>query len=228
MNSKLKYSIAVIIVIAFYAYAIIEKALGLVSYTVNTILINNFLLICLVLGLIYFLNKYLLQNTLLVFVQRKENFIIYLIIGLLLVSIIYVINSLGVVTYRNWIHSDYDNSVVENTLKEILSNKIYAFFLLGPIVWLSEVFGVISRVFLLNNLWELQKSKLWCWISIIFIALLFSLLQIDKGFPDMINSFLIVLASNIFYLKFRNVVPLIIAPILYTTIDLIAFWVYNF
>ncbi len=214
--------------LAVYAYAIIEKAFGLIDYSVNALLINNFVLISLVLGIIYLLNKYLLKNTLLVFVQRKEKFIIYLILSLLLVSVIYVINSIGIITYRSWIPSNHDNSIFENSIREILSNKFHAFILLGPFVWFNEIFGVISRVFILNNLWELKKSNMWSWLSMVFVALIFALLQIDKGLPDIINGFLIVLVSNIFYFKFRNSIPLIIAPILYTTIDLIAFWVYNY
>ena len=228
MKNKLKYLISVFIVVAFYVYAITEKALGLINYTVNSILVNNLVLIVLVLIIIYLLNKYLLKERLSVFIQRKEKFIVYLSLGLLLISVVYVIDSLGVITYRSWFQSNYDNSNIENTLKDILNNKFSAFILLGPFVWLNEAFGVISRAFILNNLWKINNSVLGQWLTIIAVSLLFALLQIDKALPDMINAFLIVLASNIFYLKFRNVIPLIIAPVLYTTIDLIAFWVYNF
>ncbi len=228
MKHKLRYIVSILIVVAFYIYAIVEKALGFVSYTVSSILVNNLLLILLVLAIIYLLNKYYLKKTLSTFTQRKEKVIVYLSLGLLLLSIVYVIDSLGIITYRKWILNSHDNSTIENSLKDILSNKFYAFVLLGPFVWLNEAFGVISRVFILNNLWKLSNSRSWNWVAIITVSFLFVLLQIDKGLSDIINLFLIVLVSNIFYLKFRNIVPLIIAPVLYTTIDLIAFWVYNF
>lgn len=201
--------------------------MGWTDYTPKSILRNNFVLIIAVLGLIYLLNKYFNKDNLNVFFERKEKFIVHLILGLLLLSITYLVNSIGRVTYYVWIPVPEDLPV-HTALREILNNKLYTFILLGPFVWVSETFGVITRVFLLNNLWKINESKFWNWASIVFVSLLFALLQTDKGLSDMINVFLIVMVSNIFYLKYRNSIPLIIAPILFTTIDLIAFWVYNY
>lgn len=208
-------------------YAIVEKAMGWTDYTPTSILRNNLILITVVLGVIYLLNRYLNKDDLNAFFQRKEKFIVHLVLGLLLLSITYLINSIGSISYYVWFPVPEDLPV-HTALREILNDKLYTFILLGPFVWVSETFGVITRVFLLNNLWKLNKSKFWNWIAIIFVSVLFALLQIDKGLSDIINVFLIVLASNIFYLKYRNSIPLIIAPVLFTTIDLIAFWVYNF
>ena len=227
MKIKLGHYIAILFTTLVYLYAIIEKALGWTDYSVKFVLRNNTIFILVVLGVIYLINKYFLKKDLNVFILRKEKFIIYLVVGLLLLSTIYLINSIGRLTYYSWFTRD-NNLPIHDTIREILDNKIYAFILLGPFVWFTEVFGVITKVFLLNSLWKLNKSKLWHWIGIVFVASLFALLQIDKGIADILNVFLIVSISNIFYLKFRNSIPLIIATILYTTIDLISFWVYNY
>jgi hypothetical protein len=227
MKGKVKYLISIFFVLTFYVYAIVEKAMRWTDYSPTSILRNNLILITIVLGVIYVLNKYLNKNDLRVFFQRREKFIVHLVLGLLLLSITYLINSIGRVSYYVWIPTPKDLPV-HTALREILNDKLYTFILLGPFVWLSETFGVITRIFLLNNLWKINNAKFCNWASVIFVAILFGLLQIDKGLSDIINVFLIVLASNIFYLKYRNSVPLIIAPVLFTTIDLIAFWVYNF
>ncbi len=227
MTNNSKYVVSILAVVFFYIYAIVEKVFGWTSYSTTAILRNNLLLICLVLGLLFLMHTRLNKEKLSAFFSRKEKFIIHLVLGLLLLSITYVIKSIEIVSYEHWF-AHKENSEIQSSLKAILSNKLYAFFLLGPFVWLNETFGVLTRVFMMHYLWKLSSSKYWSWFSILLVSLLFAGLQVDKGWTEMITAFLIVTTSNLFYLKYRNAIPIIIAPVLYTTIDLIAFWVYNF
>ena len=53
-----------------------------------------------------------------------------------------------------------------------------------------------------------------------------ALLQVQNGPSAMISSFIILSISNFIYYKYRSIVPLFIAGVLFQTIDLITYWVY--
>ena len=228
MNSKTKNIIAVgIVVIPFYFSAFLQKIL----INQSEIFVQKFLGIYMILSIfgisvILLTNKYLLKNKWSVFATPKGRVIIDISLGFLLLSFMYFINSLGNITYFKWIPTDVDRSIMINLLKEIFSNKLYAMIMVGPFNWLNEIFAVLSIVFILNNLWQISNKKHWIWISIIGTAMLFTLLQIDQGIPSMINTFLIISFSTFIYYKYRSIYPLLIAGILYQTIDLIRFWIY--
>ncbi|MEN8187516.1 MAG: CPBP family glutamic-type intramembrane protease [Bacteroidota bacterium] len=227
MKDKVRNIIALaIIIVPFYFVVIFEKSRGITDISIKGLFIKYLLISIFGIIVIYLTNKILLRQNLQSFFKRKEKFIVDLSLGLLLLSATYFIMSLGNITYFRWFTSQFDNSKIIETLKEIFSNKLYAFILLGPFIWATELFSVFSRAFILNNLWKLSGSKIGIWLSIILTALLFAFTQIDKGVPEMINTFLIIVTSNFLYFKYRSITPLLIAPILIQTIDLVAFWFY--
>jgi Type II CAAX prenyl endopeptidase Rce1-like len=228
MSKKNRYILACSIIVLFYIILILEKIWSQVDVSVNGLFLKYLPIGVVGIAVIYLINRYVLKETVSIFFQQKNTFIIHLTLGLMLLSIMYFIISLGNFTYFRWIPTTIiDNSEIVNTLTYIISDTFYTIILLGPFIWISEIFSVLSRAFLLNNLWKLNKSKTWNWFSISIIALLFALTQIDKGIPTMINTFLIIFASNVLYFKYPNITPLLIASIVIQTVDLVAFWFYN-
>jgi Type II CAAX prenyl endopeptidase Rce1-like len=228
MNKKNRYILACSIIVLFYIILILEKIWSQVDVSVNGLFLKYLPIVVVGIAVIYLINRYVLKETVNIFFQQKNTFIVHLTLGLMLLSIMYFIISLGNITYFRWIPTTIiDNSEIVNTLTYIISDTFYTIILLGPFIWVSEIFSVLSRAFLLNNLWKLNESKTWNWFSISITALLFALIQIDKGIPTMINTFLIIFASNILYFKYRNITPLLIASIVIQTVDLVAFWFYN-
>ncbi len=228
MHKKTKNIIAVgIVVIPFYLSAFLQKTL----LNQSDIYVQKFLSIYMLLSIIgitaiILINKYFLKNKWEVFASPKGKLIIDISLAFLILSTHYFINSLGKITYFKWIPTDIDRSVIINLLTEIFSNNLYAFIMIGPFNWLNELFAVISIAFILNNLWEINTKKYWIWTSILIAALIFALLQIDQGIPSMINTFIIISISNYIYFRYRRIYPLLIAAIIYQTIDLISFWIY--
>jgi len=228
MHKKTKNIIAAgIVVIPFYLSAFLQKTL----INQSDIYVQKFLSIYMLLSIIgimaiVIINKYFLKNKWEVFAYPKGKLIIDISLAFLILSLHYFINSLGKITFFRWISTDIDRTVIINLLTEIFSNNLYGFIMVGPFNWLNELFAVLSIAFLLNNLWEINNKKYWIWTSIIITSILFTLLQIDQGIPTMINTFIIISISNCIYYRYRRIYPLLIAAIIYQTIDLISFWVY--
>jgi hypothetical protein len=215
-----------IVVIPIYLVAIIEKIMGATDISIDGIFGKNMLYTFFGLLVIYFTNKYLLKNSLKVFISQKGSLLLDISISFSLLIVMFLVFKLGEATYNHWFIVDIDQTGISNTLNEIFSNNEYIIFLLIPFIWLTEIFITLSQAFILNNLWELKSTKFWSWVSIFGMALLGAFVHFDNGTPAIISWFLILTASSFIYFKYRRVYPIIFASILYQTIDLISYWVY--
>ncbi len=227
MKRSTRNIIAILIVVfPIYLVAIIEKIMDKTDLSIDGLFGGSMLYTFLGLLVIYFTNKYLLKNSLKVFISQKGSILLDISISFLLLIVMFFVFKLGEVTFNHWFIVDIDKTSISNTLNEIFSNNEYIIFLLIPFVWLTEIFIALSQAFILNNLWELNSNKFWSWVSIFGMALLGAFVHIDIGTPGVISWFLILTASSFIYFKYRRVYPLIFASILYQTIDLISYWVY--
>lgn len=217
-----------IIIIPFYFVAFLQKTL----LNMDDIFAEQFLGVYMLLGLIgistvLLVNKYLLKNKLNVFVNPDCKPIVDISIGLLMLAILYFVQSLERITYGIWLHQEIDRTAILALLEEIFSNTLYSIIIVGPFNWINEGFAILSIAFILNNLWELNQKRSWIWISIGITAIIFSALQINMGFSGMISSFLVTSLTSYIYLKNRSVFPLLMAGITYQTIDLLNFWIFH-
>jgi hypothetical protein len=226
MKRPIRNILSILVILIIYISAILEKIFGTVNLDVDVLFGQYMFFTLLGLGTIFLLSKYLLKNDVKVFIRDKGSFLVDIGFTLLIISFILVFNGLEKVV------RDLGNLGAENkdeifmALEKVFANKNYALFFLGPFLWLSEGFRVISGVFILNNLWELKNNKLWNWSMIVVVAILCSLLQLENGFLGMFTTFLVITATHILYYKYRRVLPLIYATIIYQTIDFIALWIY--
>lgn len=218
----------VIILLPFYFVAIGQKLLFEQSdYMLNGFFGIFMLLSILGISVILITNSYLLKNTFQVFNSTKGSLIVDMGIALLIMALIIFIQSLSNMTYGEWIIFEQDRTHIDQLLKEIFSSPLYALLMIGPFNWLNEIFAVLSLAFILNNLWALNNKKYWIYLSIFLSALLFTLIQIDRGANFMINTFIIISISNYIYFRYRRIYPLLIAAITIQSIELISYWVYN-
>lgn len=228
MNKSIRNIISILIIVIIYATAIFEKIYGTIDFSIQSLFGKYMLYTVLGILLVFIINKYFLKNSLEVFASKKGSVLLDIALGFLLLVIMYLVSNIGRVTYARLFVTNIDRSEMVNTLNQIFSSPFYTVLLLGPFIWLTEIFMVISRSFLLNNLWELNSNKGWIWGTIFGTAILCSFTQIDNGIPNVINYFVIFAASNILYFKYRRVFPLIIAGILLQTIQFAVFWTNNF
>lgn len=228
MSSKVRHIIALIIIVPFYFLAILQRIL----FTQSELLAERFLAIYMMLSIIgisvvLMTNKYFLKNKLSVFIKTDRKLIIDIALALLLLGAFYFVQSLERITYGVWFPYETDRTAIIELLNSIFSNVSYSIIIVGPFNWLNEGFAVLSIAFILNNLWLLFPDKKLKLLSLIFAAVIFSLLQINNGIAAIMSSFILITISNFVYYKYRCIFPLLIASILMQTIDLISFWVYN-
>ncbi len=228
MKKSVRNSISVLIIVIIYVTAIFEKIYGTVDFSIQSLFGKYLIYTVLGILLVLILNKYFLKNSLEVFASKKGSVLLDIAFGFLLLVIMYLVSNIGRVTYARWIITNIDRTEISNTLNQIFSSPFYTVLFLGPFIWFTEIFMVITRSFLLNNLWELNSNKGWIWGAIFATAILCSFTQIDNGIPNVISYFVIFTASNILYFKYRRIFPLIIAAILLQTIQLAVYWTNNF
>lgn len=228
MDRNKRHIIAVLlVVIPFYLTAILQKTLLNPAKVIAEEFLGYYMLLSLFgIAVVLLLNKYFLKNNFSVFISRKRKFIYDITLAFLLLGTFYFVNSLSRITYGVWIEQQIDRTAMIELLNSVFSNLIHGIIIIGPFTWSNEAFAVLSLAFILNNLWAINDNKAWEWFSIIFAALLFSLLQINNGYSAVIDSFLLISFSNFIYFHYRSILPLFIAAILFQTIDLITYWVY--
>ena len=216
-----------IILIPFYLTAILQKFL----FDQKEVLVEEFLAYYMLLsmlgvGAVLLCNKYLLNNNFEVFLWRRRKLIYDIALAFVLMGIFYFIQSIERASYAHWFQFEKDRTAVDLLMQDIFSNYLNGIIIIGPFTWFEEAFTVLSLAFILNNLWEINKQAAWAFFSIMITASLLALLQVQNGPSAMISSFIILSISNFIYYKYRSIVPLFIAGVLFQTIDLITYWVY--
>lgn len=228
MNKATKHILAVlVIVIPFYLSAILQKILLNQEDTLAEEFLGYYMLLnALGIASVLLVNKFFLKNGFKVFLSPDRKTIYDIVLGLFLLGAFYFIQSLEQISYGHWIRHEVDRSAITKLLNTVFSNVLHGVIIIGPFTWLNQAFAVLSLAFILNNLWELSRSKSGVVFSILFTSCIFSSLQINNGIPVIISSLILVAISNTIYYKYRSIVPLFIAAILFQTIDLITYWIY--
>ena len=226
MNKTTKLILSVTVgVLPFYVFAIAEKFLGKTNISINSLFLVYFPVTAIALIIIALLGKIYLKQRIIDYNTLHKNYLLDIAITFLLMIGFYLIQSTSNLTIQKWFPSNIDNSKTIMVLQEIFRNPFYAFVFLIPFTWITQLFLVFSRIFLLKNLWDLtEKKSVQISISIIS-ALFFCLTEIDKGKPALISMFLIILFYNFTYYYYRRISPLIISAILIQTIQMIDFWI---
>jgi len=228
MNNRIKNILALLIIlIPFYLVAVVQKMfLDQSDYLIHDFFGMYMLLGMVGISVILLLNTYYLKNNWNAFASKEGNAVVDMSFAMVLISAYYFVEALSMLSYGQWIQTEMDRTHMDQLLFEIFDNPLYALLMVGPFSWINEVFSMLSIAFILNNLWTLKQSKTWTWIAVLLTGLLFGLLQIDQGWREMIDSFIIISIFGFAYLKYRRIYPLLIAAIIIESIELITYWVY--
>ncbi len=228
MENKTKNIISLaVVLVPFYFVSIFQK----IFFEKEDFLVEEYLGIYMLLGIIgiaavLLLNKYLLGNKLNVFKTEDTTIISDIAFSLIILASFYFIRSIEELTYGSWIKFQADRIVIDNLLHKIFEDTLFSILIIGPFSIINEGFTALTISFILINLWSIFNSRNWTMFSIILVAVLVSLLQIDNGIPSMISSFLLITLSNSIFYKYRSVLPLFFASTIHQTINLISYWVY--
>ncbi|KAA3637887.1 MAG: hypothetical protein DWQ02_06040 [Bacteroidetes bacterium] len=228
MGKQVRNILAILVIlIPFYLLSIWQKVFGTVDFSLKSVFIIYPLFSVVGILAMLLLNRYFLRKNIKVF-AGEGSYLLDVAFAFLLLIIFYFVFSIQEISYGRWLPFERQNDEMMALFQVMLSNPVYTIILLGPFIWITESFAAFSRAFLLDNLWDFSNSKWWSWTSIVFIALICALVRIDNGPATVISWFLVFLATNYLFFRYRRVLPLILAGILYQTISLGTYWYYNF
>jgi hypothetical protein len=158
---------------------------------------------------------------------KKTNWLKVISYSFLILAILYFLKSLGNVTYVRQFPNSPIQSEIINSLSYIVSKPLLALILVGPFVWLNVLFIESSRAYLHTYLNSISKNKTLILLSIIIIPLLLSSMKIDDSPSQFINLFVTNLTLSIAFILLNDMKPIVLASIMYQSIDLIALWIYS-
>ncbi len=225
INSNIKKILAVIIgVLPFYTFVVIDKIVNNPDISVQGLFLFYLPIAIIALLILLLLNKYFLKQTIKNYNLATHSLLSDVAIMLILLvgsSFIHIVFNLF---FRDIFPYQQDNTQVIKVLQQIFGNPFYALIFIGPFLWITQLFIIFSRIFLLKNLWEVNKSKIWIWTVLILSSVLFVLPEIDKSILDILVSFSVILLYSITYLYYRRFYPILMASILNQTIQMLDFW----
>jgi len=226
MRINLRRVLAVLIgILPLIIFIIINKVNDYGNASASAFLVNYLIVSLLGLFFLFVIIKYFLNDKLNSYFQFKGSYLMEISLIFLLLISVYLIYSIGGISYSKWISNGIGRSHPLGIFQNMFSHPFFAFLVLGNINCIVYLFIEGTRIFLLKNIIDYSKSKVWIWGLIIFIALLFSLIYADQGLSGMISGLVISLLFNSVYYLYRRPYPLIITSLLIQIIILIEFYV---
>ena len=214
-----------IAVLPVYLYVIVEKIAGRFHYSVFSLLVWQLLIISAGILWLMIINKYILKKSIKDLSPGSGTLLLDISVGFLLLISVYLLDTAGRLSYYQWItETTPDRTVLIQSLKTIAANPYYSIVWLGPVTLLGQLFLELSRTVFLKNFWDSINHPFWNWLVILFFAILLCLLSVNRGWTGMISGFSIALLFNITYYKYRRLLPLILASILFQYLRMLGFW----
>ena len=107
-----------------------------------------------------------------------------------------------------------------NLMLDMRSNPLLVLIWFGPVLWIGiALFEELLRTFMLNTLWSFSNRKVWILISVVLAAAVVGLAHVSQGPYGMVTIGLKSVVTGLFYYRFRRLLPLIFAHVLYDCIQ---------
>jgi membrane protease YdiL (CAAX protease family) len=178
--------------------------------------------------IIYAVKRYFLNENIRDFNKSKGSILKDLLLGLTLAVVYFILFFIFRITLSN-ILSFNQNTELLNLMIDMRENPFLIILWFGPVLVIGiAMFEELMRAFTLTILWDLNNSKLWIYISIIISATITGLTHWSQGSYGIVTIGLKSIITGLFYLKYRRLLPLIVAHILYDGVQVAFFLItYN-
>ena len=98
-----------------------------------------------------------------------------------------------------------------------IARRLFAF---GALVWScamdwNSFIRRVIRVFILTSLWKFSSNKTWMFIVIFIASVLIGLVHLSQGSYGIVTITVKSLVAGFFFCKYRRLLPLIVAHVLY-------------
>lgn len=166
--------------------------------------------------LIVLLNKYLCFATLGSLNPGRGNIGRDVLHGLLLFIVFALLTVLEQFTVMRWFPQEGPPPEFQELIRGLTANPLLLAIWLGPVVWIGvALFEELHRVFFLKCLWEVWDRPVAKWIIILISAALSGAVHSYQGIAGVISTGVMGLLAAVYYLKYRRIVPLVVAHAVY-------------
>jgi membrane protease YdiL (CAAX protease family) len=168
---------------------------------------------------LYFIKKYFLKEKLSDFNLGKGKWTTDILWGLLLTTIYFIFFYVERLTLSN-VLSFNPNMELLGLMLDMRKNPILLILWFGPVLWIGvSLYEELIRVFVLTSLWKFSNKKIWIISVIIISALIMGFAHWSQGSYGIVTIATKSLVSGFFFFKYRRLLPLIIAHVLYDGIQ---------
>lgn len=168
---------------------------------------------------LYFLKKYFLKESLSDFNSGKGNWKTDILWGFALVTVYFILFYVERLTLINYL-SFNSNEELLGLMLDMRESPWLLMIWFGPVLWIGiALYEELIRVFILTSLWHFSKNILWT-ISVIMIAsAIIGLAHWSQGSYGIVTIGIKSMVSGFFFYKYRRLLPLVIAHVLYDGIQ---------
>ncbi len=168
---------------------------------------------------LYLLKKYFLKEDLSDFNPGKGKLVRDILLGFALVAIYFILFYVERLTLSNLL-SFNPNMELLNLMLDMRESPIMMILWFGPVLWIGiALYEELIRVFLLTGLWKFSNKRIWTFCVIVIAAAIVGLAHWSQGSYGMVTIGIKGLVSGFFFYKYRRLLPLIIAHVLYDGIQ---------
>jgi len=168
---------------------------------------------------LYFLKKYFLKESLADFNSGKGNWKTDILLGLALVTVYFILFYVEWLTLRNWLTFN-SNTELLGLMLDMREKPWLLVIWFGPVLWIGiALYEELIRVFILTSLWKFSNHILWTIVVIIIASSIIGLAHWSQGSYGMVTIGIKSMVSGFFFYKYRRLLPLVIAHVLYDGIQ---------
>lgn len=168
---------------------------------------------------LYLFKKYFLKEKLSDFNSGKGKWSSDILMGLGLTVIYFVLFYVERLTLSNLL-SFNPNMEMLGLMLDMRKNPILLILWFGPVLWIGvALYEELIRVFILTSLWKFSNQKIWTISVIIISALIMGFAHWSQGSYGIVTIATKSIVNGFFFLKYRRLLPLVIAHVLYDGIQ---------
>ncbi len=168
---------------------------------------------------LYLFKKYFLKEKLSDFNSGKGKWGLDILLGLGLTVVYFMLFYIERLTLSNLL-SFNPNMELLGLMLDMRKNPILLILWFGPVLWIGvALYEELIRIFILTSLWKFSNQKIWTISVIIISALIMGFAHWSQGSYGIVTIATKSIISGFFFFKYRRLLPLIIAHVLYDGIQ---------
>jgi len=170
-------------------------------------------------GIIYLLKRFFLKEHLSDFNPGKGKWTTDILMGLALTAVYFVLFYIERLTLSDLLRFN-SNQELLGLMLDMRRSPVLITIWFGPVLWIGiALYEELIRVFLLSSLWKFSNKLLWSLAVIILSAIIMGLAHWSQGSYGIVTIAIKSIISGFFFFKYRRLLPLVIAHVLYDGIQ---------